>query len=145
MIQEIVQRKCAFRGSNFIPRVSTQKFCSTRCSDKNQHGFTKPDLSERKCPACGKLFTPNIHHHTHQRFCSRDCSIAYHKRNKRAPCVETKEKSISDWELEARECNLDYGTYRALINLGKSFDELKAAASSCPIITHSHQRHHNSS
>ena len=143
MIQETVLRECAFCGMKFFPHTNNQKFCSTQCADKSYHGFTKPDLSERKCAACGKLFIPNIHHHTHQKFCSRDCSIAYHKRNKRAPCVETKEKSISDWVLEARQCNLDYGTYRALINLGKSFDELKAAASSCPIVAHSHHNHNS--
>ena len=38
------------------------------------------------------------------------------------------QKSLSDWCREANECNLDYGTYRALIAQGKTFDELKSLA-----------------
>ena len=47
-------------------------------------------------------------------------------------------KTIADWAREADECNLDYGTYRALIAAGNTFDQLKAERRSPQ--THSHCR-----
>lgn len=35
-------------------------------------------------------------------------------------------KTLSEWCREADDCNLDYGTYRALIASGKTFEQLKA-------------------
>ena len=49
-------------------------------------------------------------------------------------------KTISDWAREADECNLDYGTYRALIAQGKTFEQLKAERRSPQ--PHSHCRRH---
>ena len=49
-------------------------------------------------------------------------------------------KTLDDWAREARECNLDYGTYRALIAAGKTFEQLKACRRSSQ--THSHCRIH---
>ncbi|MBR1804805.1 MAG: hypothetical protein IJ774_00305 [Selenomonadaceae bacterium] len=49
-------------------------------------------------------------------------------------------KTISDWAREADECNLDYGTYRALIAAGRTFEQLKAEHRSPQ--PHSHCRRH---
>lgn len=49
-------------------------------------------------------------------------------------------KTLDDWAREADECNLDYGTYRALIAAGKTFEQLKAERRSPQ--THSHCRRH---
>lgn len=49
-----------------------------------------------------------------------------------------KSKTFEEWTREARECNLDYGTYRALRTMGKSFDELKAQADFAKSPAHSH-------
>ena len=49
-------------------------------------------------------------------------------------------KTLDDWAREADECNLDYGTYRALIAAGKTFEQLKACRRSPQ--THSHCRIH---
>lgn len=36
-------------------------------------------------------------------------------------------KSLAEWVREARECNLDYGTYRGLVEqCGMTFAEIKA-------------------
>ena len=48
------------------------------------------------------------------------------------------EKPLEEWIREARACNLDYGTYRALIAAGNTFDQLKAERRSPQ--THSHCR-----
>lgn len=38
-------------------------------------------------------------------------------------------KTLGEWCREAAECNLDYGTYRTLVEFqGKTFDELKDQA-----------------
>ena len=49
------------------------------------------------------------------------------------------EKPLKAWIREARECNLDYGTYRALITAGRTFEQLKAEQRSPQF--HSHCRH----
>lgn len=47
-------------------------------------------------------------------------------------------KALSAWCKEADECNLDYGTYRTLVELhGKTFEELKAQAETRCLPTHS--------
>ena len=46
-------------------------------------------------------------------------------------------KSLAEWEREATECNLDYGNYRALLNVGKTYEELKALADGRGIRYHS--------
>lgn len=48
-------------------------------------------------------------------------------------------KTLDDWVREAADCNLDYGTYRALIAAGNTFDQLKAVNRHPQ--THSHCRH----
>ena len=50
-------------------------------------------------------------------------------------------KSLTEWSNEAAECNLDYGTYRALIEQGKTFDELKAQRDHRPVHMHAHGHH----
>ncbi|MBR3499709.1 MAG: hypothetical protein IKO05_12115 [Selenomonadaceae bacterium] len=40
---------------------------------------------------------------------------------------------------EARECNLDYGNYRALIAAGKTYEELKATADTRTAVKHAHK------
>ena len=49
------------------------------------------------------------------------------------------EKPLEAWVREARDCNLDYGTYRALIAAGRTFEQLKAEQRSPQF--HSHCRH----
>jgi len=50
-------------------------------------------------------------------------------------------KSLDEWISEARECNMDYGNYRTLVeHHGKSFEQLKAQAGGHSIPEHSHIR-----
>lgn len=49
-------------------------------------------------------------------------------------------KTLEDWVREARECNLDYGNYRALIAAGKTFEELKATAGTRTAGEHAHKQ-----
>ena len=75
-----------------------------------------------KCRYCNKEIRGE-----RRSFCDDFCRNAY----------GLKSKTLSDWVREADECNLDYGTYRALRESGKSFDELKAQAEQRPINAHS--------
>ena len=95
----------------------------------------------RRCPICGKNFTLRADH-PNQLYCSKPCAAKANAENARAKrrklaarCyirptnIETPKpqgKSLADWCREADECNLDYGTYRGLIEQGHTFDELKA-------------------
>ena len=79
------------------------------------------------CKQCHEYFLPRT---AQQQFCSKSCAVKYRRRNQ--PPREPNQ-SLSQWIIEARECNLDYGTYRALIRSGKTFEELKAVERNLPV------------
>ena len=84
-------RKCPICGEDFTPNPArpSQRFCSRKCktranaraqSLRKRAGVPprartrkRADLSPRKCPTCGKTFTPKPKH-PHARYCSRTCS-----------------------------------------------------------------------
>lgn len=90
------------------------------------------------CRNCGKEFKPRSRA---QVFCCRACYGGY-KLSRRKP-VEKKYsgKTLSEWVREATACNLDYGTYRALIERGKTYEELLAQAPLRQIQVHQHTPH----
>lgn len=95
-----------------------------------------------ECKFCGRELKPDPKH-PHQKYCSEKC------RNRFVQGLfhlhpGYVDKSLSDWVREAAECNLDYGAYRALRNLGKSFEELKATAANRQMPTHAHGRRYDS-
>ena len=94
-----------------------------------------------KCSFCGKdfVFSRGGCVMNGKPFCSDKCRTRFKKGLFHLRPVHDN-KSLSDWVREARECNLDYGTYRALRNLGKSFEELKATAANRQMPTHAHGR-----
>ena len=50
-------------------------------------------------------------------------------------------KTLAEWLREAAECNLDYGTYRTLVEIqGKTLDELKAQHRHTSAHAHGHHR-----
>lgn len=87
-----------------------------------------------KCLYCGREFKPTPMHPS-QKFCSRFC----YEKNRSSSAPKKKKpqgKLLSQWAAEAAECNLDYGTYRGLLNAGKTFEELKATAYQRTLSTH---------
>lgn len=105
---------CAECGKLFKPTTPNQQYCSQACRD---------NANSTICLHCGKLF---VAHDSHTLFCSRECYDQYRRKKKFK--AQVKDKSLAEWQREAQECNLDYGTYRGLIAAGKSFEELKAQA-----------------
>ena len=75
-------------------------------------------------------------------FCSQACRKKYIAAKQTALNEKlsspTPTKTREQWIQEADECNLDYGTYRALREQGKSFDELKATADARKSSIHFH-------
>ena len=146
-----LKRICPVCHSTFVPNSATQKYCSTGCSDvaayehfKERKIRVRAPRQLKTCEYCGKSFTPKC---DSRRFCSRKCYGAARKKqtallHEQAAELELNppvpSKSLADWIREATECNLDYGSYRGLIDAGKSFDELKALASSRSQRVHSH-------
>ena len=95
----------------------------------------------RVCVKCGREFTGMAH----QKFCD-DC-LAEQKRETQRRIQERYDaqrpkpktgKSLEDWAREADDCNLDYGTYRALIAAGRTFEQLKAEQRSPQFHSHIH-------
>ena len=96
-----------------------------------------------KCLQCGKEFVAAVNH-PNQKYCSSSCRKEFHRllpqkrRQRRQLANELANKTREQWIHEADECNLDYGTYRALREQGKSFDELKATADARKSSIHFH-------
>lgn len=91
-----------------------------------------------ECKFCGREFEPDPKH-PWKKYCSEKCGKAYRNRIAReAYRKEVEVKTLADWAREAAECNLDYGTYRALRNLSKTFEELKASADNRQSPAHAH-------
>lgn len=153
-------RICDYCGQTYEVRHPSQRFCSWECGKAYQRSaFTAAyrdqnglSLQTKTCPTCGKNFETM---RTDKIYCSEDCqrfatkkSIAFNRMQEKIAKAEGKStKTLSDWEREASECNLDYGTYRGLIAAGKTYDELKVLYSDRATPAHSHasngSRHSN--
>ena len=91
-----------------------------------------------KCQECGRMFKSEYN----EKFCSRKCqekvrnselmTIAMNK------ATGQKVKTLADWCREADECNLDYGTYRGLIQSGRTHEELKGLYANNVAVGHNH-------
>ena len=145
---------CPMCGNVFNPKPN-EKYCSYECKYQARHmSFKLSKDSVRICAHCGKEFEPKI---GTQKCCSRECSkevelLKSRERSeaRRKACGKTAKKkppappkSLAEWCKEARECNLDYGNYRALIASGKTFEELRAQADNRCIQIHAHGRVHS--
>ena len=107
------------------------------------------------CPICQKEFTPK---NSTQKYCGTDCNIIVHRNQSRECYIKRRAKettaravakaakvppppvkTFADWTREAADCNMDYGTYRAQIEVfGKTYEQLKATADSRIKAAHSH-------
>lgn len=140
MASKLKPRECLNCHKQFQPNVASQKFCSSKCQRQyyKKVFVVKVTRRERECLQCHKKFVTGYYN---QKFCSQLCAINYKREEcktpKPEPVAKPERKSLSEWAREARECNLDYGTYRKYIEQGKTFDELKATVGSRPIIAHS--------
>lgn len=118
---------CVVCGKSFKKKHSNQKYCSGACSRSaatlRKKNTAHAKKSHLKCHFCGKIFEAS----SYGNFCSNKCKGAHRKQKIKSPPAQP-EKTLAQWVDEARQCNLDYGTYRALIQAGKSFDELKTQA-----------------
>ena len=152
-------KNCARCGAEFNALKGT-KYCSQACRreatlEHKRASYerlrTTSTMDERckpivlTCQTCGAKFTGVFN----RKYCSEKCRRAgqrelenLRRRNRRRKVKVDKAtkkpvKSLEDWIREADECNLDYGTYRTLVELcGMTFDELKADRRSPQ--THSH-------
>lgn len=143
---------CPICGKVFAPKPN-EKYCSCECrclairlrKKAERQAKPKPGYSVKKCETCGKEFKPAS---GTQKCCSTECSKGKERENRKSPAVLVKKKTptpgkpFAEWCREAAECNLDYGTYRALITSGKTFEELKALAGSRGVQIHAHGRVH---
>lgn len=123
--------KCPVCGKEFRPRTVENKCCSEKCYFKLRHSTPREEDRTGRCLHCGRqleLKSPN------QKFCSDLCGARYRCGSTKgkdeylpppdAPVI----KSFEDYAREAEECNLDYGNYRAMLQMGKTYEELKATA-----------------
>ena len=137
-VSDNLPRTCKFCGKPFSKRNRKRKFCSDQCRDAFYRQKRKSQPLLKTCPVCGKEFPDKGHW---GKCCGRKCRELL-RRQEAQPKIELpRARGLDDWVREAAECNLDYGSYRALIERGKTFDELKAGAQNR---TGVHAHRHNS-
>ena len=128
---------CAQCGQEFITTNGSQKYCSAVCCEE----YWGRNVKTRKltCKNCGEKFTDVYA----AKYCSKKCRNEAIKKEQAkqamAKATSEKVKTIEDWTREACECNMDYGTYRGLIEqCGRTYEELKATADSRAAKYHAH-------
>ena len=130
-------RLCVQCGQEFIPKTANQKYCSDVCCEK--YWGRRVTVHTMTCKNCGEKFTDVYA----AKYCSKKCRNEAIKKEQAkqamAKATGEKVKTIEDWTREARECNLDYGTYRGLIEqCGRTYEELKATADNRAAKYHAH-------
>ena len=113
--------KCAYCKKEFVPKVAHQKFCNDICRNRYHHQksyemYREQILAKQNAYRCKKKA----------------------EREAKERAQELLKKQLSEWISEAAECNLDYGTYRRLVEQGKTFEELKAQADNHGQRVHNH-------
>ena len=124
-------RTCEICGKEFKPTNNSQKICSPKCRKEHVRRYfnsyfhkylsATEKLPLPVCRNCGNEFKPD---NSKQIFCCRECYDEYCRAKK--PAAKNDGKTLGQWVREATECGLDYGTYRAYLNMGKTYEELKA-------------------
>ena len=131
-------RKCPICDNEFTPNTNAQKYCSSLCCER-AHGH--PNVREHQCTCkrCGKKFVAawNCAH------CPKCAELIRQEKNAAQMKVDTATgkpvKTLAEWSREASERNLDYGTYRGLIEqCGRIYEELKATADNRAAKYHAH-------
>lgn len=107
------RKACEWCYNEFEAKDNREKYCSASCRKKAAAEYVKQCQARQKA----KTLTDKM--------------------------VARKSKTLAEWVKEANECNLDYGTYRALIASGKTFAELRAQADNRCVQIHAHGRVHS--
>lgn len=130
--RETLERKmtpivCRICGKQFTPKNSgAELFCSPDCRKEARNQRQKKygnTIITKRCAFCGKEYSAAK---DSGKYCSSEC-----RRNGRNETVRKNKappphnKSLDEWAREAFACGLDYGNYRALIDRGKTYEQLK--------------------
>ena len=155
--------KCRICGKEFNRDYYHRVYCSMECGEaaKKERARTRKSAEKLEkmadpippeyttCKNCGKRFMTGQAQH----FCSNECYKEYRKKNSReeqhkalvaakaARAQKYGGKTLGQWIQESTACNLDYGTYRALIEQGKTYEELLALAPNRQLKVHQHTPH----
>ena len=116
------KRRCVHCGKEFETGWPWQVHCSRDCADKARYQRARTAAiakAEAKAEAAAAKAAAK--------------AAAAAKAEAKAEAAAAKaaapaKKTLSEWAREAEECNLDYGTYRAMIAQGRTYEELKANA-----------------
>ena len=122
------EKTCLHCGVKFTGKPS-QKYCSRSCKEKAHQKREQEKIKvvkvKKSCLNCGREYLTDD---AGDSFCSTRCSLEYHGQVERKHSKNRSDRQLSEIVREARECNLDYGAYRAYLNMGKTFEELKELA-----------------
>lgn len=140
-----IKRPCERCGKTIeVARNSKRRFCEECLRIRWIELGARLTKFNMTCPRTCKLCGKNFIGHLNQKRCP-DCLAAERQRiqqklQARYDAQRSKRtgKTLDDWAREASDCNLDYGTYRALIAAGRTFEQLKADRRSPQLHSHCH-------
>lgn len=142
-------RTCKICGKTFTANQPNTLCCSEKCRKKynllkaSEYYYKKhmaEELPPPVCRHCGKEFKPT---RAAQVFCSRECYDEYRKPKPKPPkpLQSARASRLNERARQAKECNMDYGTYTAHLAMGKTYEELKAQAPTRQVTVHQHTSH----
>lgn len=136
--------ECPECHKEFKPKTANHRFCSEACQRAAYRKLQEP----RKCEKCGSEFI--IARVSTESMCPK-CRIEEAQKKalaaqrkaiiaqKVAKAEKKPTKTLADWSREAAECNLDYGTYRGLVeHFGKTYEEIRAQYADRTTAAHAH-------
>lgn len=140
--------KCEYCGEDFSPVTKHQRFCCHQCCQRFHSKVRNPVAVKIDTPPTETVKVKRIKVDTtptETETLKKDLANLLREAVKCStpPKKKTPTKKLGDWLREAAECHLDYGTYRALISSGKTFDELKQTFGRQDLPAHSKGAAHN--
>src|SRR5581483_4475491 len=72
-------RKCELCGTEYTARKRSQRYCSKKCNDRASQQRPSIEVRTVECADCHKSFKSK---RSNARFCSRECALIFHGRNR---------------------------------------------------------------
>lgn len=111
----IMERKCLYCGTTFVPGRKNQVFCSKKCKDnasKERRGIFPAIDKEKMCPECGDSF---ITRNSRKVFCSKQCADRNYDRKRYRIDIDTYLRSRREQaEQRAKNKEVEKAFYRSL-------------------------------
>jgi 5-methylcytosine-specific restriction endonuclease McrA len=102
-------KKCNSCRNKLWKEANREKDLAQRSAyNKRRWQKLKPEVVDKRCLYCGKLFTPNSRHRNTQEFCSLVCRTAQYRKDNRPKILEQKHQERLRHKAHYAETNAVY-------------------------------------